>query len=103
MYRLARAYSARVGGEHMSEDRRFELHTERLVIREWRPEDREPFAALNADPEVMRYFMYPLPRDESDAIVDRIEAHFAEHGFCFWALEVPGRLAPCAAENPCSG
>jgi RimJ/RimL family protein N-acetyltransferase len=32
------------------------LETERLVLRGWRGEDREPFARLNADPEVMAYF-----------------------------------------------
>jgi len=74
----------------MSGTTHVELRTERLILRRWRPEDREPFAALNADPEVMHFFMSTLSREESDAIVDRIEAHFAEHGFCFWALEVPG-------------
>ncbi|MGN6202424.1 MAG: GNAT family N-acetyltransferase, partial [Solirubrobacterales bacterium] len=33
-----------------------ELETERLLLRQWREEDLAPFAALNADPEVMRHF-----------------------------------------------
>ena len=65
------------------------LHTERLFLRQWRPSDRAPFAALNADPRVMAYFPAPLARDESDALVTRIEAHFAEHGFGLWAVEIP--------------
>jgi RimJ/RimL family protein N-acetyltransferase len=36
----------------------------------------------------MAHFPAPLTREESDALVDRIEAGFAEHGFGLWALEV---------------
>lgn len=70
-----------------------ELRTERLVLRAWRQEDREPFAELNADPTVMEFFVAPLTRAESDAFVDRIEAHFAMHGYGLWAVEVAGRFA----------
>jgi RimJ/RimL family protein N-acetyltransferase len=69
------------------------LTTERLVMRAWRKEDRVPFAALNADPVVMEFMAQPLTRAESDAFADRIAAHFREHGFGLWALEVPG-VAP---------
>jgi RimJ/RimL family protein N-acetyltransferase len=65
-----------------------ELRTERLLLRRWRETDREPFAALNADPEVMEHFPGPMAREESDTFVDRIETHFAEHGFGLWAVEV---------------
>ncbi len=67
-----------------------ELSTERLVLRRWRAEDRGPFAALNGDPRVMEYFPACLDRGESDAMVDRIEAHFANFGFGPWAVEVRG-------------
>jgi ribosomal-protein-alanine N-acetyltransferase len=63
------------------------------VLRRWRDADREPFAAMNADPEVMRYFPRLLTRDESDAAVERFEAAFDEHGFGLWAVEVP-EVAP---------
>jgi ribosomal-protein-alanine N-acetyltransferase len=63
------------------------LRTARLVLRRWRDEDRAPFAALNADPEVMRFFPRPLTRAESDAMVDRIEAMFDEHGYGLWAVD----------------
>lgn len=65
-----------------------ELRTERLLMRRWRESDRDPFAALNADPEVMRYFPAPLSREESDAAVDRFERRFDEQGYGLWALEV---------------
>ena len=64
------------------------ISTDRLIMRRWREADREPFAALNADPEVMRYFPAPLDRAASDAIVDRIEDLFLRQGFGLWALEV---------------
>jgi RimJ/RimL family protein N-acetyltransferase len=66
------------------------IRTERLVMRRWREDDREPFAAMNADPEVMRYFPAPLDRATSDALVDRIEDLFRRQGFGLWALEVAG-------------
>ncbi|MFD2111891.1 GNAT family N-acetyltransferase [Thiorhodococcus fuscus] len=64
-----------------------ELETERLRLRQWRAEDREPFAALNADPEVMAFFPSTLDRCASDAIADRCEALIARRGWGFWALE----------------
>jgi RimJ/RimL family protein N-acetyltransferase len=66
------------------------IETDRLLLRTWQPEDREPFARLNADPEVMEHMITPLTREQSDNFVDRIEEHFAEHGFGVWAVEVPG-------------
>jgi RimJ/RimL family protein N-acetyltransferase len=44
---------------------------------------------MNSDPEVMKYFPSVLSREESDALADRIEAHFVTHGFGLWALEIP--------------
>ncbi|WP_448613331.1 GNAT family N-acetyltransferase [Modestobacter sp. URMC 112] len=69
-----------------------EIRTPRLLMRRWQPRDRAPFADMNADPQVMRYFPAPLTREQSDALVDRIEQHFAEHGYGLWALEADGRL-----------
>lgn len=63
------------------------IETERLILACWRDEHRTPIAAINADPEVMRYFVAPMTRAETDAQVDRQIAAQAEHGFCFWAIE----------------
>lgn len=63
------------------------LITSRLILRGWQPADHEPFAALNADPQVMEFMPAPLSREESDARVRRIEEHFTAHGFGLWALE----------------
>jgi RimJ/RimL family protein N-acetyltransferase len=65
-----------------------ELATTRLLLRRWREADREPFARINADPRVMEYFPAALTREESDTLVDRIDAHFTEHGFGMWAAEL---------------
>jgi RimJ/RimL family protein N-acetyltransferase len=64
------------------------LSTERLTLRRWREADREPFAALNADPDVMDYFPTPLARAESDRLISRIEAGFDQRGYGLWALEL---------------
>ena len=64
------------------------IGTERLILRKWRESDREPFARMNCDPEVMEHFPALLSREESDALVDRAEAHLAEHGFGPWAAEL---------------
>ncbi len=68
---------------------RCDLQTERLCLRRWCPSDRAPFAALNADPRVMEYFPAIMSREASDALVTRIEDHFAQHGFGLWAVEIP--------------
>ena len=64
------------------------LTTPRLRLRPWRDADRAPFARLNADAEVMRHFPNLLSRDDSDAMVDRVMAVFAERGWGNWAVEV---------------
>jgi len=72
-----------------------DIRTERLHLRLWQAADREPFAAMNADPLVMEYLPAVLSRDESDALADRIETHFERHGFGLWALEV-SKVTPFA-------
>lgn len=67
-----------------------ELTTRRLRLRRWQPADAEPFAILNADLRTVQYVPGPLSRADSDAFLDRIEAHFRAEGFGLWALEVPG-------------
>jgi RimJ/RimL family protein N-acetyltransferase len=63
------------------------LPTERLLLREWRDADREPFAAMNGDARVMEHFPSVLSRAESDGLVDRIEARWRNDGLGLWAVE----------------
>jgi RimJ/RimL family protein N-acetyltransferase len=69
------------------------IETSRLILRPWRESDLAPFAEQNADAHTMRFLGGPLTRDQSDAYVGRSDAHYAEHGFCKWAVEAPG-IAP---------
>lgn len=67
-----------------------ELRTGRLLLRRWREGDRVPFAAMNADPEVMEYYPSTLSTSESNAMVDRIEQTFAVEELGLWAVELLG-------------
>lgn len=67
-----------------------ELRTARLLLRPWREKDRDPFAALNADPEVMRWLPATSTREQSDAFVDRQRTLHRERGWGFWAVEAGG-------------
>lgn len=65
-----------------------ELRTERLILREWREGDLPLFAAMNSDPEVMRFMPKLLSRDECATRIQSIRDHFRVHGFGLWAVEV---------------
>ena len=60
-------------------------------LRRWSPSDRALFAAMNSDPRVTEYLSGPLSREERDALVERIAAHFDRHGFGLWAVEICDR------------
>ena len=62
--------------------------TTRLILRQWRPSDRVPFAEMNADPVVMEHYLRPLTADESNAFVDWIEQRWADDGMGLFAVEV---------------
>ena len=68
-----------------------EFRTERLLLRPWRESDLDPLAELTADPRVMEDLPAPLSRADTEALVARSQAHFREHGFGLWAVEVPGQ------------
>jgi RimJ/RimL family protein N-acetyltransferase len=63
------------------------LETDRLILRPFRDADREPWAAMNADPDVMTHFPATLSRTEADAVIERVNGKIAETGVGFWALE----------------
>jgi RimJ/RimL family protein N-acetyltransferase len=64
-----------------------EFCTPRLLLRHWREEDREPFAAMGADPAVMEHFPALMSRSDSDVFVDRIGALLEQRGWGLWAVE----------------
>lgn len=65
-----------------------EFQTSRLRLRRWRDSDREPFAAMNADPAVMEFFPAPQSRQASDASIDAWQSQFAARGWSNWAAEL---------------
>lgn len=66
------------------------LETRRLWLRAWRDADLEPFARLNADPEVAEFLPGTLSREQSDEFAARICAHFDERGYGLFAVEEKG-------------
>ena len=61
--------------------------TERLVLRPFRDTDLEPWAALNADPQVTQFLGGPLSRAECDRDAAGINEVYASHGYGFLAVE----------------
>ncbi|MGH6997826.1 MAG: GNAT family N-acetyltransferase [Phenylobacterium sp.] len=70
------------------------IETPRLILRRFREEDREPFAAINGDPRVSDWLGGPIDRAASDRTLDRINAEIDELGWGLWAAELKadGRL-----------
>lgn len=64
------------------------IRTERLLLRRWKEEDREPFYRLNSDPRVMEFMPACLTRAESDMLFERIDKHFHKHDFGLCAAEL---------------
>jgi RimJ/RimL family protein N-acetyltransferase len=64
------------------------LHTARLTLRGWTEDDLVPFAAMNADPQVVQFLPRVLSRQESDAMVVTIQDSFRARGFGWWVVEV---------------
>lgn len=72
----------------MSNHPTFIIQTERLILRQWCDQDLEPFAALNADPQVMEYFPATLSRQESDQMMKRMQTKIQERGWGWWAVSL---------------
>lgn len=64
------------------------IETDRLLLRPWQESDLAPFAAMNADPHVRRFFPSILTREQSDASVERFRQSQRDDGFCFFAAEL---------------
>lgn len=64
-----------------------EHDTPRLRLCVWQERHLDPFAAMNADPEVMRYFLAPQTAEQSRASVAAWQSQFAEQGWSNWAVE----------------
>ena len=63
------------------------ITTDRLILRNWRPSDIEPWAALNADAEVMEHFPGTHTRPESEAMAFMNQSLIDQKGWGLWAVE----------------
>ena len=63
------------------------IETERLILRGWEERDRAPFHAMGQDERVMATLGPLLWREETDALIDRMQRILAENGYTFWAVE----------------
>jgi RimJ/RimL family protein N-acetyltransferase len=66
----------------------FKIETDRLLLRPLDEGDRDDFAAMNADADVMTYFVSPMTREESDEAFTRYTSHVKRNGFGFLAARV---------------
>jgi len=66
---------------------------ERVILRQWGEQDLGPFAEMNADPQVMRFFPKALSTAESAELMGRLRAMIDAKGWGMWAVEVDGALA----------
>ena len=64
-----------------------EIETRRLLLRQWREEDLEPYARICDDPEVMRHMSGPRTRERCRKQLGWFARHWEEHGFGLWAVE----------------
>ena len=65
-----------------------ELKTDRLILRQWRTDDLDGWAAMNADPAVREYFSEVLTRDQSAESLAYFRDELAQRGWGWWAVEV---------------
>ena len=63
------------------------IETARLLLRQWRSDDRPAFATLCRSPAVMACLGGPISAEQADAALDRARTSHDAHGFGFWAME----------------
>jgi RimJ/RimL family protein N-acetyltransferase len=66
---------------------------EQILLRQWQDRDLEPYAAMNADPEVMRHFPTLLTKEQTAVSMERQRRAIAERGWGLWAVEIDGVFA----------
>jgi RimJ/RimL family protein N-acetyltransferase len=64
------------------------FNTSRLGFRTWHPFDLDDFAAINADPQVMQFFQKPYTREDTQAMVERMQRMYEEKGYCYFAVDL---------------
>ncbi|MCR9065126.1 MAG: GNAT family N-acetyltransferase [Cytophagales bacterium] len=62
--------------------------SERLGFRDWLDKDYAPFAAMNQDKEVMKYFPKTLTESESAQTIERFKKQFSRTAYTFFAVDL---------------
>jgi RimJ/RimL family protein N-acetyltransferase len=62
------------------------LETERLLLREFEPQDRDALLKVLGDPVTMQYYPAPFPRTEVEGFIGRNRARYRDVGFGLWAM-----------------
>ena len=65
----------------------FRHETERLILRDWREDDWEPFWRHTNTPAVMRWLGGVADRSVQDGARERVEGYRRKHGHTFWVCE----------------
>jgi len=66
----------------------FVLQSDRLGFRNWTANDLPEFTAINSDPAVMEHFPNPLTEFETLALMERLQDHYHQYGYNYYATEV---------------
>lgn len=64
------------------------IETERLILRQWRDDDKRPFQRMNADPIVMEFMPRLMPPEDSDKLVGIFSKQIEKEGYGFFAVEI---------------
>ncbi len=65
----------------------FRIETERLILREWRDADLDPFHDMSNDSRVMATLGPLMNVAATRDLIDRLRVAQERDGFCAWALE----------------
>jgi RimJ/RimL family protein N-acetyltransferase len=63
------------------------IETPRLILRQWKASDYEPYIQLNRDADVMEFFPSVSTKDETLAQMERFVVHIDRYGYGFFAVE----------------
>lgn len=62
--------------------------SKRLGFRNWKESDLTVFAEMNADADVMEHFPKTLSKQETAALLERMQQHFEKHGYTYFCTEL---------------
>jgi len=64
------------------------IETPRLLLRQWKDSDVDPWAEMNADPRVMEFFPWTFDRARSEETAARMRRELERDGFGFYVVEL---------------